>query len=94
MELCPGGDLQQLLLKEGCPGLQLDRTRKLTAEVALALEHLHSRRIVFRDLKLENVVVSAEGHGTVHVKLLPSQVPHTLKRSAQDRPIEACSDRG
>jgi len=62
MELCPGGDLQQLLLKEGCPGLQLDRTRKLTAEVALALEHLHSRRIVFRDLKLENVVVSAEGH--------------------------------
>mmetsp|Transcript_10432 Transcript_10432/g.18780 ORF Transcript_10432/g.18780 Transcript_10432/m.18780 type:complete len:504 (+) Transcript_10432:118-1629(+) len=62
MELCPGGDLQQLLLKEGCPGLQLDQTLKLTAEVALALEHLHSRRIVFRDLKLENVVVSAEGH--------------------------------
>jgi len=62
MEYCPHGDLQQLLLAEGCPGLPLSRTLKLSAEVALALEHLHARGIVFRDLKLENVVLDKDGH--------------------------------
>lgn len=61
MEYCPGGDLQQLLLTEGCPGLQLQRTLRISAEVALALEHLHTRGIVFRDLKLENVVLDHDG---------------------------------
>mmetsp|Transcript_70872 Transcript_70872/g.125192 ORF Transcript_70872/g.125192 Transcript_70872/m.125192 type:complete len:930 (+) Transcript_70872:155-2944(+) len=61
MEYCHGGDLQQLLLTEGCPGLHLQRTLRICAEVALALEHLHSRGIVFRDLKLENVVLDSDG---------------------------------
>jgi len=61
MEYCPGGDLQQLLLTEGSPGLPLQRTLRISAEVALALEHLHSRGIVFRDLKLENVVLDSDG---------------------------------
>eukprot|EP00930_Biecheleria_cincta_P042696 TRINITY_DN29385_c0_g1_i1.p1 TRINITY_DN29385_c0_g1~~TRINITY_DN29385_c0_g1_i1.p1 ORF type:complete len:844 (-),score=122.52 TRINITY_DN29385_c0_g1_i1:270-2543(-) len=61
MEYCPGGDLQQLLLTEGCPGLPLQRTLRISAEVALALEHLHTRGIVFRDLKLENVVLDHDG---------------------------------
>lgn len=61
MEHCSGGDLQQLLLTEGCPGLTLTRTLKISAEVALALEHLHSLGVVFRDLKLENVVLDREG---------------------------------
>lgn len=62
MEYCPGGSLQQVLLAEGSPGLPLSRTLKISAEVALALEHLHARGIVFRDLKLENVVIDAEGY--------------------------------
>lgn len=61
MEYCPGGDLQQLLLTEGSPGLPLQRTLRISAEVALALEHLHTRGIVFRDLKLENVVLDHDG---------------------------------
>lgn len=62
MEYCPHGDLQQLLLAEGSPGLTLARTLRISAEVALALEHLHARGIVFRDLKLENVVLDQDGH--------------------------------
>jgi len=61
MEYCSGGDLQQALLTEGCPGLPLQRILKIAAEVTLALEHLHSRGIVFRDLKLENVVLDKDG---------------------------------
>jgi len=62
MEYCPHGDLQQLLLAEGSPGLELGRIVKIAAEVTLALEHLHSRGIAFRDLKLENVVLGQDGH--------------------------------
>jgi len=62
MEYCPLGDLQQLLLAEGFPGLALDRILRISAEVALALEYLHCNGIVFRDLKLENVVIDKEGH--------------------------------
>ncbi|TDH71332.1 uncharacterized protein CCR75_001933 [Bremia lactucae] len=39
-----------------------DRTRLYTAEVALALRHLHENDIIYRDLKLENVLVDSDGH--------------------------------
>lgn len=39
-----------------------DRTRLYTAEVALAIRHLHDNDIIYRDLKLENVLVDSDGH--------------------------------
>jgi serine/threonine protein kinase len=36
--------------------------RILLAELYLALEHLHKHNIVHRDVKIENVMLSAEGH--------------------------------
>ncbi|CAK0843175.1 unnamed protein product, partial [Prorocentrum cordatum] len=62
MELCPGGDLQQLLLAEGLPGLPLGLIAQFTSELALGIEHFHQCGIAFRDVKLENVVLDADGH--------------------------------
>jgi serine/threonine protein kinase len=39
-----------------------ERTRHYAAEVLTALEHLHSRRVCYRDLKPENVLRDSDGH--------------------------------
>jgi len=57
MEYCPNGDLQGFLLKHGSPGIALQEVARYSGEVLLALEHLHSINVIFRDLKLENVVI-------------------------------------
>ncbi|KAJ3131703.1 hypothetical protein HK100_006097 [Physocladia obscura] len=39
-----------------------ERARFYGAEIVLCLEYLHTQRIVYRDLKLENISLSREGH--------------------------------
>jgi len=55
-----GGELFYHLSKE--VKFSVDRARFYAAELVLAIGHLHSKDIVYRDLKPENVVLDAEGH--------------------------------
>lgn len=43
----------------GC--LTQDQTRICCAEIVLAIQYLHEKRIVYRDLKLENILIN-DGH--------------------------------
>ncbi|KAF0683525.1 Aste57867_24382 [Aphanomyces stellatus] len=60
LDYCPGGELFY----------HLTRMKKLpehmacyyAAEIALALEHLHSLGVVYRDLKPENILLTKDGH--------------------------------
>ena len=59
-EYVPGGELFSYLRKEGRFGN--DHARLYAAEIILAFEYLHSMNIVYRDLKPENLLLSAKGH--------------------------------
>ena len=60
MDYCNGGELFFHLKQAG--RFEEPRARLYAAEIASALEHLHSRKIVYRDLKPENVLLDSEGH--------------------------------
>lgn len=60
LEYLPGGDLYDLLKKHGC--LSEDDTRFYLSEIVVALAELHRHNFVFRDLKLENILVDTQGH--------------------------------
>ncbi|CDW74610.1 protein kinase domain containing protein [Stylonychia lemnae] len=60
LDYCPGGDMARVLQRER--RFSEDRARIYIAEIVLAIQYLHKRDIIFRDLKPDNVVIDSEGH--------------------------------
>jgi serine/threonine protein kinase len=60
MPFMQGGDLRYHLKERGT--MTVEQARFYAAELLLALQDLHAKRIVYRDLKPENVLLDAEGH--------------------------------
>ena len=54
MQYCPNGDLYQLIKR--LSRLHEPLAQLYSAEILLALIHLHDRGIIFRDMKPDNVV--------------------------------------
>ncbi|KAJ9511434.1 hypothetical protein QJQ45_029913, partial [Haematococcus lacustris] len=60
MEYLNGGDCFSLLRKFGC--LDEEVARLYVAETVLALEYCHAQGIIHRDMKPDNMLISANGH--------------------------------
>jgi len=63
MAYLPGGELFVILHQRGT--FPADVAAFYSAEVTLALEHLHSSGVIHRDLKPENLLMDSEGHVVV-----------------------------
>ena len=57
LEYCPGGELFQLV-NSTRNGLPKKLVKFYGACILLGLEFLHKQKIIFKDLKTENVVIS------------------------------------
>jgi len=60
--MCAGGDLKFHLRAEKDKLFSLERAQFYASEVLLGLEHIHSHRIVYRDLKPSNILLDESGH--------------------------------
>ncbi|ORX39886.1 putative camp-dependent protein kinase [Kockovaella imperatae] len=63
LDLMLGGDLRFHLDRTG--SISEEVVRFYTAELALAIDYLHSKRIVHRDLKPDNVLLDERGHAHI-----------------------------
>jgi serine/threonine protein kinase len=40
----------------------MEHTRFITSQILLMMEHMHNNRIIYRDLKPENLMMSTDGY--------------------------------
>jgi len=60
MDYLSGGELFQHICEFG--PFPEERAKFYAAEIFLAIQHLHQNGIIYRDLKLENIIMDKEGH--------------------------------
>lgn len=60
LDFLNGGDLYTHIMNYG--KFKENRARFYTAEIVLAIDHLHKKGIVYRDLKPQNIMLDNEGH--------------------------------
>ena len=62
MELCPGGDLLEILLREKRAMNESSALTRVILPILEALCRLHELKIVHRDIKLENIFLDEQGN--------------------------------
>ena len=66
LEYCPGGDLMQVIRAKGAQSEE--ETRTYLVQLAHGLKHLRQRNLIHRDLKPQNLLLSAPGpHGVLKI---------------------------
>jgi serine/threonine-protein kinase len=83
MEFVEGETLESLIKRLG--RLEIKLALEITAQVAAGLAAVHKQKLVHRDVKPSNIMVSLEEGGAVSAKIIDLG----LAKSAADAPAEA-----
>lgn len=62
LEACLAGDLFNLVAQKSCQVLNIHEIRFFGAQIVLALQHIHDKGVIYRDLKPENVIIAGDGY--------------------------------
>ncbi|XP_060111631.1 rhodopsin kinase GRK1 [Heteronotia binoei] len=83
MTLMNGGDLRYHMynVDENNPGFEESRAVFYAAQIICGLEHLHQNRIVYRDLKPENVLLDDAGHVRISDLGLATEIPEGQEKT-------------
>ncbi|CAJ0593935.1 unnamed protein product [Cylicocyclus nassatus] len=84
MEYVRGGELFTHLCSRG--SFDVAAARFIIAELIIAIDSLHQRKVIYRDLKLENILLDEEGH----VKLTDFGLSKLLVSEELDRANSYC----
>lgn len=87
MDYYPGGELSTLFAKQRI-NMKISDIKLYFAEIVVSLNYLHSQKIVYRDLKLENIVIDKNGH----LRLIDFGFSKRLKN--KDRTYTRCGTEG
>ncbi|OSD03735.1 kinase-like protein [Trametes coccinea BRFM310] len=79
-DYCSGGDLHERIRKEG--KLPTDVARCYAAQIVLAMEELQQKRIVHRDIKPKNILLTAQDE----VIITDFGLARTFGRTAEEQP--------
>ena len=84
-EYCPGGDLYEATKKEYLSEVQV---ACIMYQILLAINHIHKMKIMHRDLKLENILISKkEKDGLFRIKLCDFGTSHLFKEGEKEKNI-------
>lgn len=93
LEYIPGGNLD-FLIRKGDGYLSFDDIKIYLAETVVALDYLHQKGIVYRDLKSENILIGRDGHikladfGLSKIFDLVSNIAHSFCGTPEFMPPE------
>ena len=89
MEYLPGGDVYTLLSKNNLPKKTI---QLIVAETILAVNYLHSIRIIHHDIKPENILISLKGHFKLSDFGLSKTLPENGEFKVQEAHVKNLRD--
>ena len=81
MEFCGGGSCSDLLKYCYRRGLSEDKVAFITKNVLNGLDYLHRQKIIHRDIKAANILLTLDGHIKIGDFGVSGQIQTTLKRN-------------
>jgi NIMA (never in mitosis gene a)-related kinase len=61
MEFCEGGDVEKFVKKQRGKLMKESQILEWFTQICLAVKHIHDRKIIHRDLKLQNIFLTKDG---------------------------------